>query len=297
MAEETKKYISLLNGYHIRDVEAQLAAAAAKSAADAAQAAADAAQDTADEAKQTANDAYSLAQARNKAKVYDTFRDLIEDLYHIQEGDATDDTYDKAFAVGTNLLIKTMGCPDYWVTKVHMADVEHSATDDEQFISQLEREGWVRETIEFEDDPGWKPVIWHKWPGDISGHYPEYFIGRAKISILESEKIDVTEFVYRDDYNDYKAGVANGKIVVGKATNATNATNAANAEHATTADSATYATNASNAINATNDGAGRNIQGTYATKDALKAEKITIKVTGENMQILKNGVELVPTNS
>ena len=114
---------------------------------------------------------------------------------------------------------------------------------------------------------------------------------------MESEKIDVTEFVYRDDYNDYKAGVANGKIVVGKATNATNATNAANAEHATTADSATYATNASNATNATNDGAGRNIQGTYATKDALKAEKITIKVTGENMQILKNGVELVPTNS
>ena len=287
---ENKKYISSINGFFIKDIEAQNAADVAQQTANQAISDAAAAQGTADNAAQVAANALSLAQSRNKAKVYNNFTALVTDLAHYEDGDENDDTYEKKFAVGTNLLIKALGVPDYWVTELY--DPERM---DDQFYHSLTsgEDPWIE--IKLNGSDGRELTCYAKGKQDVSGHYEQYIIGAAAISMLESEKIDISDFIEKEEYNQYKADIVNGTIVVGKATMATNANSAESATYATSAGSATYATSAGSATNATNDAAGNNIISHYATKDELKAEKITATVESDGNMVIKKNDQLLFT--
>lgn len=216
-------YIKKINGYVIKDEEARGAAAAAHQAANEAMVAAGVAQGRAEEA-------YALAEGRSKALVYGTFGELGNALYAMHpETSAGDINENDWIPIGTQLLIEEIDVPDYWVS------------------------GYLDTKKPFTTTGGGEPVA-----GEDT-----YEIGYYKISMLESEKVDLSGYAT-------KTG-SFPNMSVGSATSATNADKA------------------------TKDASGNVITSTYATKSELNAEKITLKVASEELQILKDGVQITPT--
>lgn len=220
-------YIKKINGYVIKDEEARTAAAnAAKAAANAAQtaanaaaaaataqgtantavskadsaaAAASAAQGTANSAQQTANqamteagvaygraeEAYALAEGKNNALVYDTFQDAGQELYNMHHGSTAEER--SLLPIGTQILIKEIDVPDYWVSGYLDTEKPFTATG-----GGLPNAGEERYEIGY-----YEISMLESDKVDLSGY--------AKTSMLNAEKITLK--VVDEELQILKAGV------------------------------------------------------------------------------------------
>lgn len=91
------------------------------------------------------------------------------------------------YALGTQLLIKATDCPDYWVT----------------------------------DNTCNPPTNQANGLGDKDGnnHYPSYNIGKYNITLLQSEKVVLTDYAQKSEFNKYvtKTDAGNTYLAIGVA--------------------------------------------------------------------------------
>ena len=225
---------------------------------------------------QTAKDRADAAYALAEGKD----NAFVYDTFSAMETDLKNASATK-YKVGTQLLIKATDVPDYWIS------------------------GTLTSPASTTSPSGTK---------DENDYYTEYSIGYYKITILESQKVDLSGYAQTN-------GTYSG-MTVGNATNAGTATKVSKklkidiigdngaqtieydgsseiafGSSAKPVSNASYATSAGSATKATKDASGNVFTSYYATKKELQDEKITLKVVNEELQICKNSVMITPTSS
>lgn len=70
----------------------------------------------------------SLIKGASSAKVFETLEDLVTQLNDASLAD---------FTVGTNLLIKAIGVPDFWISEIHTENIPYTWISDEDFINNI----------------------------------------------------------------------------------------------------------------------------------------------------------------
>ncbi len=137
-------------------------------------------ENTAAEALERAAVAEELAKGMNTAKGFDSYAAMIEEL-----NDAPAD----AFKVGTSFYIITLGVPDLWVSGIEETNEPYTYVDDVTVVATLQSVGFVR-----------------------VGHY--------RLSMLETLKQDLTNYVKNTDYaTGAKGGVIKTVTSFGHAVN------------------------------------------------------------------------------
>lgn len=125
-------------------------------------------QNTADTANSTANTAKSIAEGANQALSYGNYQTMITAFNAL-----ANDVYN----VGQNVMIVTLEVPDLWVSSIESTSQSYIYTTDEAFTTALETNGYVQ-------------------------------VGYYKLSALETQKVDLTEYVANTDYaTSNKGGV------------------------------------------------------------------------------------------
>lgn len=141
------------------------------------------------------NTALSIAKEKNYAKGYQDYQSLINEL-----NTASEDKY----RVGQSFLIITLNVPDLWVSAIESENEPYTYTDDTAIVSELETNGVIK-------------------------------IGNYKLSMLETLKQDLTNYVQKNQYgNDTIPGLVKvlgtyyglwlvsttGQLEISRATNA-----------------------------------------------------------------------------
>lgn len=125
----------------------------------------------ADTAISTANTAKSIADGANQALSYENYQAMIT---------AFNSLASTAYKVGQNIMIITLNVPDLWISGIESTSSTYTYTTDEAFKTALATNGYVQ-------------------------------VGYYKLSALETQKVDLTNYVEFTDYaSSSKAGV--GKI-------------------------------------------------------------------------------------
>ena len=125
-------------------------------------------QNTADTANSIANTAKSIAEGANQALSYSNYSAMVTAFNNL-----ANDVYN----VGQNVMIITLEVPDLWISGIESTSQSYIYTTDEAFTTALETNGYVQ-------------------------------VGYYKLSALETQKVDLTNYVTNTDYaNTSKAGV------------------------------------------------------------------------------------------
>ena len=123
---------------------------------------------TSEQAKEIAETAESIAKGANQCKTYGDYPTFIEAFNLISK-----DKYSK----GQDVRIVQVNVPDLWIAYVMEDKVEYTYTTDEDFINELATNGTIQ-------------------------------VGYYKFGMLETQKVDLTEYVKNTDYAAYeKSGV------------------------------------------------------------------------------------------
>lgn len=125
-------------------------------------------ENTADTANSTANTAKRIAKGANQALSYSNYQAMITAFNAL-----ANDVYN----VGQNVMIITLNVPDLWISSIESTSQSYIYTTDEAFTTALETNGYVQ-------------------------------VGYYKLSALETQKVDLTEYVTNTDYaTSNKGGV------------------------------------------------------------------------------------------
>lgn len=112
------------------------------------------------------NEVNSIAKGANQAVGYSNYSTMITALNALD-----DDVYN----VGQNIYIVTLEVPDLWVSSVESTSSTYTYTTDAAFISALETNGYVQ-------------------------------VGYYRLSMLETQKVDLTNYVKNIDYASSSTG-------------------------------------------------------------------------------------------
>ena len=124
------------------------------------------------------NELKKLINAIPRAQGYQSIEAMVTELNSL---DSTVKT------VGSNLLIQTLGVPDFWIFSIESTNVPYTYTTDEDFIEDVTINGSVQ-------------------------------VGYYKVSILESLKVDLTNYATLDDLDNYlllTGGTLSGNLNIG----------------------------------------------------------------------------------
>lgn len=125
-------------------------------------------QNTADTANSTANTARSIAEGANQALSYSNYSAMVTAFNNL-----ANDVYN----IGQNVMIVTLEVPDLWISSIESTSQSYIYTTDEAFTTALSTNGYVQ-------------------------------VGYYKLSALETQKVDLTEYVANTDYaTSNKGGV------------------------------------------------------------------------------------------
>lgn len=127
------------------------------------------------------NEVNSVAKGANQAVGYSNYQTMITAL------NAMDD---EEFSMGQNIYIVTVDVPDLWVSSVESVKSTYNYTNDAAVISDLETYGFIQ-----------------------AGYY--------KLSMLETQKVDLTNYVTDTDY----ATTSTGGVIKTSSTYGTSMTN------------------------------------------------------------------------
>ena len=114
----------------------------------------------------TANDAKSIAEGANQALSFSNYSSMVTAF----NGYASD-----KFKVGQNIMIITLEVPDLWIESVESTSSTYTYTTDAAFISALNTNGYVQ-------------------------------VGYYKISALETQKVDLTDYYTKSETNTLLGG-------------------------------------------------------------------------------------------
>lgn len=106
------------------------------------------------------NEVDSIAKGANQAIGYTDYLSMITAI------NAMDDD---VFEMGQNIYVVTVDVPDLWISGVESTSVPYTYTTDDAFINSLNTDGYVQ-------------------------------VGYYKISMLETQKVDLTNYVTKTDY-------------------------------------------------------------------------------------------------
>lgn len=147
--------------------------------------------DSVQNASEKADQALSLAKGATKAFVYDSYEDMVAELNTLSADELN---------VNYHIMIRTVCVPDLWVSDVSDEHVEYTYTSNEDLITDLTEDGVVQ-------------------------------VGYFILSALETQKVDLSEYVKKDDYaTSDKCGVVkisggglsvstkDGRLMIDKAT-------------------------------------------------------------------------------
>lgn len=123
-------------------------------------------QDTANTANNTANTAKSIAEGANQAIGYSNYQTMITAFNSLDK---------TTYRMGQNIYIVTVEVPDLWVSSVENTSSTYTYVDDATFITTLETNGYVQ-------------------------------VGYYKLSMLETQKVDLTNYVTNTDYANSSTG-------------------------------------------------------------------------------------------
>lgn len=125
-------------------------------------------ENTVDIANSTANTAKSIAEGANQALSYGNYQTMITAFNAL-----ANDVYN----VGQNVMIITLEVPDLWISGIESTSQSYTYTTDGAFTTALATNGYVQ-------------------------------VGYYKLSALETQKVDLTNYVTNTDYATYdKAGI------------------------------------------------------------------------------------------
>lgn len=114
------------------------------------------------------NEVNSIAKGANQALSYSNYQAMITTFNPLANN---------VYKVGQNVMIVTLQVPDLWISEIESTDVPYTYTTDEAFTTALATNGYVQ-------------------------------VGYYKLSALETQKVDLTNYVTNTDYaNTSKAGV------------------------------------------------------------------------------------------
>ena len=114
------------------------------------------------------NEVNSIAKGANQAVGYNSYSAMVTAI------NAMDDD---EFTMGQNIYIVTVNVPDLWVSSVESTSSTYTYVDDATIISALQTNGYIQ-------------------------------VGYYKLSMLETQKVDLTNYVTNTDYgNSSTAGV------------------------------------------------------------------------------------------
>ena len=117
-------------------------------------------ENTADTANSTANTAKSIAEGANQALSYGNYQTMITAFNAL-----ANDVYN----VGQNVMIITLEVPDLWISGIESTSQSYTYTTDEAITTALSTNGYVR-------------------------------VGYYKLSALETQKVDLTDYVKNTNY-------------------------------------------------------------------------------------------------
>lgn len=125
-------------------------------------------ENTADTANSTANTAKSIAEGANQSLSYSNYQTMIT---------AFNSLANNIYNVGQNVMIITLEVPDLWISSIESTSQTYTYTTDEAFTTELATNGYVQ-------------------------------VGYYKLSALETQKVDLTDYVTNTDYaTSNKGGV------------------------------------------------------------------------------------------
>ena len=124
--------------------------------------------------------AISISKGANQSLSYGNYETMITAFNNLPI-----DTY----RIGQNILIVTLNVPDLWISEVLEESTTYTFTTDENFANLLKEQGYVQ-------------------------------VGYYKLSALETQKVDLTDYVKHDDYSTGSKGGtvkidANGRYGIG----------------------------------------------------------------------------------
>ena len=117
-------------------------------------------ENTVDIANSTANTAKSIAEGANQALSYGNYQTMIT---------AFNALANNVYNVGQNVMIITLEVPDLWISSIESTSQTYTYTTDEAFTTALSTNGYVQ-------------------------------VGYYKLSALETQKVDLTNYVTNTDY-------------------------------------------------------------------------------------------------
>ena len=130
------------------------------------------------------NEVNSIAKGANQALSYSNYQAMITAFNAL-----ANDVYN----VGQNVMIITLNVPDLWISGIESTNVPYTYTTDEAFTTELATNGYVQ-------------------------------VGYYKLSALETQKVDLTNYVTNTDYANpdtggviktttvYGTGMSNGQL-------------------------------------------------------------------------------------
>ena len=125
------------------------------------------------------NEVDSIAKGANQALSFASYAAMVTEFNSLD---------DDAYNVGQNIYIQTLEVPDLWISSVESTSTTYTYVDDATFVSGLDTNGYVQ-------------------------------VGYYKLSALETQKVDLTNYVTNTDYaTSTVAGVmkvSNGVVVGG----------------------------------------------------------------------------------
>lgn len=107
-----------------------------------------------------ANEALSIAKGANQALSYNDYSEMIT-IFNSLANDK--------YKIGQNLMIVTLNVPDLWISNISDTSTEYTYVNDETFVNALKETGTIQ-------------------------------IGYYILSPLETQKVDLTEYVKNTDY-------------------------------------------------------------------------------------------------
>ena len=114
------------------------------------------------------NELFKMVQQIPKAKTYENIQAMVNDLNSAQ---AT--TYN----TGSSIFIQSLNVPDFWIYAVNDSSVQYTYTTDQALIDTIKNSGSIQ-------------------------------IGYYSISLLETEKVDLTDYITNEEFAELQSSVS-----------------------------------------------------------------------------------------
>lgn len=131
------------------------------------------------EVKDTSDTALSIAKGANQSLVFNDYAEMINEISKLSNNKQV---------VGQNILIVTLNVPDLWISEISDVFIPYTYISDEELIKNLKENVSVQ-------------------------------IGYYKFSALETQKVDLTEYVTLEKFNEEIGNIAslldtiNGEVI------------------------------------------------------------------------------------